>query len=274
MADDSGERTIRASQRRRREARAEGVVARSREFAVALQLLVGAGLLFLLGRSLVESLAGMLANQLRSAGEPSSLQNPLTPGDVAAQAGELAVWSSASVLPWLLIPLCVAVFAGLIQIGFLFLPGKLMPSLGRVSPLGGLRRVFSLDNATGAGLSLLKLLVLMSAAGLFLFSQLGVVVSLVRIPLGEAALAMGGLIASLSLILALCCVVLGAADYGYRRWKYEQDLMMTPEEFRRELRDAEGDPQIRNARRAAGRERTAIDATAPVAESPASPASR
>ena len=140
MADDSGERTIRASNRRRREARAEGVVARSREFAVALQLLVGAGMLVLLGRSLVESLAGMLASQLRSAGEPSSLQEPLTPGAVGAQAGQLAAWSSTSVLPWLLVPLGVAVLAGLIQIGFLFLPGKLTPSLGRVSPLGGLRR--------------------------------------------------------------------------------------------------------------------------------------
>jgi flagellar biosynthesis protein FlhB len=273
MADDSGERTIRASNRRRREARAEGVVARSRDFAVALQLLVGAGLLFLLGRTLVESLAGMLASQLQSAGEPSSLQKPLTPGDVAAQAGELAAWSSTSVLPWLLVPLGVAVLAGLIQIGFLFLPGKLTPSLGRVSPLGGLRRVFSLENTAGAGLNLVRLFVLLIAAGLFLFSQLGVVVSIVRVPPGQAALTMGGLIASLSLILALCCVVLGAADYSYRRWKHEQDLMMTPEEFRRELRDAEGDPQIRNARRAAGRERPAIDETAAVADPSASRAS-
>ncbi|MDA1250544.1 MAG: EscU/YscU/HrcU family type III secretion system export apparatus switch protein [Planctomycetota bacterium] len=267
MSDDSGDRTIRASNRRRSEARAEGVVARSREFSVALQLLVGAGLLFLLGRSLVESLAGMLASQLRSAGESSTLQTPLTPGDVGTQAGQLAAWSSTSVLPWLLVPLAVAILAGLSQTGFLLLPGKLSPTLGRVSPLGGLRRVFSVENAAGAGLNLVRLFVLLTTTGLFLYSQLEVVVSLVRVPLGQAALTMGSLIASLSLILALSCVVLGAADYGYRRWKYEQDLMMTPDEFRRELRDAEGDPKIRNARRAAGRQRPAIDETAAVVES-------
>lgn len=274
MADDSGDRTIRASNRRRREARAEGVVARSREFSVAVQLLVGAGLLFLLGRSLVESLAGMLAGQLRSAGESSTFQTPLTPGDVGTQAGQLAAWSSTSVLPWLLVPLAMAILAGLSQAGILFLPGKLSPALGRVSPLGGLRRVFSVENAAGAGLNLVRLFVLLTTTGLFLYSQLEVVVSLVRVPLGLAALTMGSLIASLSLILALCCVVLGVADYGYRRWKHEQDLMMTPEEFRRELRDAEGDPQIRNARRSGGRDRQAIDATAAVTESPATSVSR
>lgn len=260
MADD---RTIRGSKRRRKEARAEGIVARSRELSVALQLLAGAGVLFLLGRSLVESLAGMLSAQLQSAADPASLKAPLT--STTSQAGQLAMWSSSHILPWLLIPLAVAIVAGLIQIGFLFLPGKAAPRIGRLNPVGGLRKIFSLENVTGAGLNLLRLFGLLIAAGLFLYSQLPTVVSLVRVPVGQAALLTGGLIAQLSLLLAVCCLLVGAADYGYRRWKYEQDLMMTPEEFRRELRDAEGDPQIRRARRASAQQ-LGVESTSPVSE--------
>lgn len=267
MADDSGERTMRATKRRRREARLDGLVARSRELAVALQLIVAAGLLFLLGRSLVESLAGMLASQLRSAAGSDS-QSSLTSSSVASEAGHYAAWSSSHVLPWLLLLFVAAVVAGLMQTGFLFLPKRLAPNIARLSPLGGLRRLFSGENAAAAGLSVLRLCGLLIAGGLFLSSQLTVIVSLVQLPPGQAALMTGGLVASLSLILAACCVIFGAADYGYRRWKYERDLMMTPEEFRRELRDSEGDPQIRNARRTSGRERAGVDATAsvPVAE--------
>ncbi len=265
MPDD---RTIRASKRRRQEARAEGIVARSRELSVALQLLCGAALLFLLGRSLVESLAGMLAGQLQTAADPSSLEAPFTSATATSQAGQLAVWSSSHVLPWLLIPLGVAIVAGFIQVGVLFLPGKAAPKIGRLNPVAGVRKIFSLENATGAGLNLLRLFVLLGAAGLFLFSQLPTLVSLVRVSVGQAALLTGGLLAQLSLILSVCCLLVGAADYSYRRWKYEQDLMMTPEEFRRELRDAEGDPQIRRARRSAA-QKSGVESTSPVSESSA-----
>lgn len=269
MADD---RTIRASKRRRKEARAEGIVARSRELSIALQLLCAVALLFLLGRSLVESLAGMLSAQIQAAGDPASLETPVSSTTVTSQAGQLAMWSSSHILPWLLVPLAVAVVAGLVQIGFLFLPGKAAPRIARLNPVGGLRKIFSLENATGAGLNLLRLFVLLIAAGLFLYSQLPTVVSLVRVPVGQAALLTGGLLAQLGLLLAVCCLLIGAADYGYRRWKYEQDLMMTPEEFRRELRDAEGDPQIRRARRATAQQ-SGVESTSPVSEPSAPTAS-
>jgi flagellar biosynthesis protein FlhB len=43
-------------------------------------------------------------------------------------------------------------------------------------------------------------------------------------------------------------------DYAWQRWKYEQDLKMTPEELRRELRESEGDPRLRARRRGAPRQ--------------------
>ena len=43
--------------------------------------------------------------------------------------------------------------------------------------------------------------------------------------------------------------VLAAADYGYQWWRTHQDLMMTREEVKDELKNSEGNPQIKAARR-------------------------
>jgi flagellar biosynthetic protein FlhB len=48
-------------------------------------------------------------------------------------------------------------------------------------------------------------------------------------------------------------VALALLDYGFQFWKYEQDLRMTKQEVREELKEMEGDPQIRMRRRDAHR---------------------
>ena len=44
-------------------------------------------------------------------------------------------------------------------------------------------------------------------------------------------------------------LVLAMLDYAYQRWRHEQDLKMTPQELREELRNLEGDPQLRARRK-------------------------
>ena len=44
-------------------------------------------------------------------------------------------------------------------------------------------------------------------------------------------------------------LVLAILDYGYQRWRHEQDLKMTPQELREELKNLEGDPQQRARRK-------------------------
>jgi flagellar biosynthesis protein FlhB len=48
-------------------------------------------------------------------------------------------------------------------------------------------------------------------------------------------------------------LVLATLDYAYQRWRYEQDLKMTPQELREELKNLEGDPQLIARRKQAQR---------------------
>jgi flagellar biosynthetic protein FlhB len=47
---------------------------------------------------------------------------------------------------------------------------------------------------------------------------------------------------------------LAILDYGYQRWKHEQDLKMTPQEAREEMRNLQGDPQVIARRRGVRRQ--------------------
>ena len=47
----------------------------------------------------------------------------------------------------------------------------------------------------------------------------------------------------------LALVILALFDYGLQRWKHEQDLKMTHQEVREEMKELQGDPQIVARRR-------------------------
>ena len=54
--------------------------------------------------------------------------------------------------------------------------------------------------------------------------------------------------------IGLALLVLAIFDYGYQYWRHEQDLRMTPQEVREEMRNMEGDPQVASRRRAVQRQ--------------------
>ena len=52
-----------------------------------------------------------------------------------------------------------------------------------------------------------------------------------------------------ALKIAGALVLLALLDYGFQWWKHEQDLKMTPQEIREELKNLEGNPQVVARRR-------------------------
>jgi flagellar biosynthetic protein FlhB len=49
--------------------------------------------------------------------------------------------------------------------------------------------------------------------------------------------------------VSLALLVIASGDYGYQWWRTHQDLMMTKEELKEEMKSTEGNPLIKSARR-------------------------
>ena len=52
-----------------------------------------------------------------------------------------------------------------------------------------------------------------------------------------------------SMKIGMALMVLALLDYAFQKWKYEQDIMMTPQEVREEMKNLEGNPEIRARRK-------------------------
>jgi flagellar biosynthetic protein FlhB len=84
----------------------------------------------------------------------------------------------------------------------------------------------------------------------------------------EAALFLTQTLFWTTMKVAIALLVLAILDYGFQRWKFEQDLRMTPQEVREEMKNLEGDPQVAARRRQVQRQlaQSRVSAAVPKAD--------
>ena len=238
------ERIHPASPRRRQEARQQGHVAKSRDLATAAVLLGGLLILAYGGGSLIQFFGRFTRDQL--SGRPWNGANQET---LVAQWQQLTSSLGSVLLPLFGLLVLVGLLAHLGQTGFLFVPARLAPQWSRMNPVETWKRLFSLAHASSLGIGLLKAVAVVSVIIWSLWSHRAQWMALGTIP--APALAKGWLEILLWTCIQVACVllVLGVFDYAWQRWRYEQQLRMTDEELREELRQQAGDPQLARTRR-------------------------
>lgn len=238
-----GDRTQPPTDRRRREARARGDVARSASLVGALVLLAGAGALWWLGPPLATELATLLQSGLSV--KPAALDQDM----VTTQLNHLAMRLTLVVLPVLLVIALAAVVANLMQTGYLWAPTKVIPQFDRLDPGKGIRRWGSMPSWLGSSGSVIKLVLMLGVLAIFVQARLATAGPLMQgSPQAMFALT-ARLMGELAVVLSLTVLVLAIVDYAWQFWYQEQQLKMTVEEVRRELREDEGDPQLKHRRR-------------------------
>lgn len=241
--DDMGERTQRPTERRRREARARGEVARSSDLVTALTLLFATLGLWWFGPELGSELAGMMRSAITS--PPTSIDQQIVVENSILVAKRLGV----VLLPILCLIVTVAAAANLLQTGFLWVPKAVLPQVERLDLTRGINRWWSMPTWFGLFLSTIKLLVLFGVLLTYAKIRLTSSDPLVTGPPSVIYAIATTLIGELSIVLSLGLVVLAAADYGYQFWQSERRLMMTVEELRREQREDEVNPNLKRRRR-------------------------
>src|SRR5688572_17018824 len=172
------------------------------------------------------------------------------PAGLLTQFGGAFTAVALGFLPFVGIVLAAALAANLVQVGFLFTSRPLAPDFDRINPVSGLGRLFSLRGLMRLVAGLLKL----SIVGLVVLWTLWAErVRLVELS-GRGFEQIPGVAVDLMLVLslraALALLVLALFEYGFQRWQHERDLRMSKQEVREEPRRYEGDPRIRERRRA------------------------
>lgn len=240
---DKEARTETATPHKREEARERGQVARSADLASALLTLAGLVFIRYYGPVMMDGMKGMFVETTRWMGDPGSYR------DWNHQAWWLAVEMAKLLAPLGLFLLAIGLGANWLQFGFLMTAEPLTPNLDKINPINGARRLFSLRGVVLLVGGLLKIAVAGLVMWLCLRSEMPLILSLAGMPLAQAFSATCGLVFRAGLELAIIMLVLALFDYMYHRWQYEQDLKMTKEEVKEEMRRMEGDLAMRGRRR-------------------------
>ncbi len=96
---------------------------------------------------------------------------------------------------------------------------------------------------------IVKLLIVATVAYVSLYNRRDEILSLATLELTQVAAVTCDIVLWTSLKIAVALLVLALLDYLFQWWKHEQDLKMTPQEVREEMRNLQGDPQIIARRR-------------------------
>jgi flagellar biosynthetic protein FlhB len=160
---------------------------------------------------------------------------------------------------WVLLPIMLSVVAvalvnGWFQIGFLFLPEKLTIDWKRVDPVQGGKRLFELPNIARLAFGILKVTLVTVVIVVGLMGRWDMIMESHTLTAGETATLIWTTTLDMCLRTALVLLLLAIADYGFQWWKLEQDLKMTDEELREEMKMMNGDPQLIARRRAVQRQ--------------------
>ncbi len=212
----------------------------------ALALLASAAGLWWLGPAMQAHLAKFMAITLAAA-PPSSLNET----EVAARLTDVALQLSLTALPILLLIVFSAAVSNLLQTGFLWVPTAVLPQAERVNPASGFGRLGTMNAWLGPLWGYLKLVVLCGTLIAYVQTNLASSGPLVQgtplVLFSRGTQLLGGLAVTLSTVL----LIMAVANYAYHFWQNERRLMMTIEEVRREQREDEVDPRIKQRRQAA-----------------------
>jgi len=160
-------------------------------------------------------------------------------------------------LGWLLLAVVVvAVLANVVQVGVQFSTQRVRADFGRLSFAAGLRRMLSRRSWVRAAITPAKIAAVAIVGWITIRSALPKLARLPDLPVDAIAAQAGAWVGRLVVPLAVVLLALAAADYLYQRWQHEQDLKATRREAREELRQSEGDPQVRARRRRLAADKT------------------
>ncbi len=249
MAEGSeGEdKTEEASGRKLQQAREQGDVVKSADIPQVASLIGACAIVILKGPSICTALAQDLVPFFA---HPDQLLGSLQGDGGVTIARDLIL----EIVPILILILGTAMILGVagnvLQTGLLFAPDKLKPSLDKLNPLEGFKRLFGID----AMMQFLKTILKLIATGWVVWMVLkNRVMDMLALEGSSPILILTyAREAMIALAVAVCIfLVLGAgADYMWQRFRFMERMKMSKQEQKEEYKQTEGDPHVKAKLRA------------------------
>lgn len=241
MAEDSGQdKTEEPTGKRISESRKKGQVPRSKELNTFVTLIVSTTLFFFIGASMVRGLISMMRRQFDV--PRAAIFDPAAPIIHFKQA---IVEGYSVIVPLMLILLIADLLTPMLMGGWNFASEALEPKFSKLDPLRGIKKIFGLQGLVELIKAVIKVLLVGFVAWNLYQLFFNDFMTLSRMTPMQAISRAGEIIALLVLVLSVTFLLLVLIDVPYQLWHHHEQLKMTKQEVRDEMKEAEGSPEVK-----------------------------
>src|SRR5215203_2673389 len=242
MSGSAGDKTEKATPKRRADARKEGQVARSQDMNGAIVLLASLMALSLMAPKMMQSLKTMMS---------STLANIATPEVVTKDGLGPIVTENALVMARVIGPIAaVCMVAGLIvnvaQVKWKPSAKPVTPNFKKINPLTGAKNVFGPQMYFESGKTIAKVGAVGGITALALFPKFDELAALVGMPPQQLMTHLCELVLSIAWRAGGAYLVIAVIDYAWQKYRHEKQLKMSKEEVKEEAKSQDSPAEVKS----------------------------
>ena len=235
----AGEKTEEPTSKKRADARKKGQVARSQELNSGFVLLVGFFGLKLLWDSIYVSIATYTTYVFTNLNQTVDTENILR-----IFIGMVMILAKTA-FPIMIFIMIIGLVINFFQVGLNFNTESIEFNLDKLNPINGFGRIFSKRSLVELVKSFFKILVIGFFLYRFIHEQILAMPQFMFFDLTTSLTLVAEIIFRMAFIVIGVIMIMAVMDYGYQKWQTTQDLKMTKQEVKDEMKQTEGDPQIK-----------------------------
>ena len=236
-----GERTEKATPKRRRDERKKGNVLQSKDIVTVFTLIGGFYALKLTFMSSYSALKGCMLKYFSYMQNKAELSQDL----IREMAYDSALVAARIIAPLMACIVFLSIAATVFQTKPLFVLDSLKPKFNRLSPLQGFKKIFSVRSIVEVLKGIIKISILFYLLYDFIGKQIIELPKLFTLEIPAACGYMFQTVFNMALRIGMAFAVISVFDFFYQRWEYERQLKMSKQEIKEEYKQLEGDPQVK-----------------------------
>lgn len=237
----AGEKTEKATPKRKRDERKKGNVFLSKEVVTVASLLI----CFYSLKFMAPLISTVLRGSLRDYFTMAGTVDHVVIDDIPHMMLQAFLTFFLAALPLMLISCLVAAIFTLAQTKLLVTFKSLGFKADRINPLKGLKKMVSLRGMVELLKSILKIAVLAVIVWNVLSSWIPTLPRMIDMSTEAAIAETGNAIINIVQQVSIVFVGLAIFDYVYQWWDYEKNLRMSKQEIKEEYKQTEGDPKVK-----------------------------
>lgn len=241
-----GEKTEPATPKKLDDARKEGNVAKSRELVNSVVLVACFAILKVtignIGKGFLETYVNVYGKISTYANQAADEVTYDALSNLFLDAFKTAL---VAFIPILAVTFIITFVGDLVQVKWKVTGKPLKPQFSRINPLKGFKRIFSLQSIINLLKSIALVIIIFFVVFQTVMSKKGLLFNLYEVTLLEALGVIGDTVISLGMKISIIYLIVGVGDFVYQKIKFKNEMMMTKQEVKDELKNSEGDPQIK-----------------------------